>query len=60
MFFEHVLQLHLAYHRRSHSGRLLKIMLQGAEQLFGLWVTNRGPALHEKAGSPDRELTAIK
>ena len=39
MFFEHVLQLHLAYHRRSHSGRLLKIMLQGADQLFGLWVT---------------------
>jgi ABC-type multidrug transport system fused ATPase/permease subunit len=27
-FFEHVLQLHLAYHRSSHSGRLLKIMLQ--------------------------------
>jgi len=39
MFFEHVLQLHLAYHRSSHSGRLLKIMLQGADQLFGLWVT---------------------
>jgi len=39
MFFEHVLQLHLAFHRRSHSGRLLKIMLQGADQLFGLWVT---------------------
>ena len=39
MFFEHVLQLHLAYHRRSHSGRLLKIMLQGGDQLFGLWVT---------------------
>ena len=39
MFFEHVLQLNLAYHRRSHSGRLLKIMLQGADQLFGLWVT---------------------
>jgi ATP-binding cassette, subfamily B, beta-glucan exporter len=39
MFFEHVLQLHLAYHRRSHSGRLLKIMLQGGEQLFGLWLS---------------------
>ncbi|MFH0994178.1 MAG: glucan ABC transporter ATP-binding protein/ permease [Pseudomonadota bacterium] len=39
MYFEHVLQLNLAYHRRSHSGRLLKIMLQGADQLFGLWVT---------------------
>jgi len=39
MFFEHVLQLHLAYHRRSHSGRLLKIMLQGSDQLFGLWLS---------------------
>jgi ATP-binding cassette subfamily B protein len=38
MFFEHVLQLHLAYHRSSHSGRLLKIMLQGSDQLFGLWL----------------------
>ncbi len=37
-FCEHVLQLHLAYHRRSHSGRLLKIMLQGGDQLFGLWL----------------------
>jgi ATP-binding cassette subfamily B protein len=39
MFFEHVLQLHLAYHRRSHSGRLIKILLQGGEQLFGLWLS---------------------
>jgi ATP-binding cassette, subfamily B, beta-glucan exporter len=38
-FFEHVLQLHLAYHRSSHSGRLLKIMLQGGDQLFGLWLS---------------------
>ncbi|MCU0561904.1 MAG: glucan ABC transporter ATP-binding protein/ permease [Desulfobacterales bacterium] len=37
-FFEHVLQLHLAYHRSAHSGRLLKIMLQGGDQLFGLWL----------------------
>jgi ATP-binding cassette subfamily B protein len=37
-FFEHVLQLHLAFHRSSHSGRLLKIMLQGSDQLFGLWL----------------------
>ena len=39
MFFEHVLRLHLAFHRRSHSGRLLKIMLQGGDQLFGLWLS---------------------
>jgi ATP-binding cassette subfamily B protein len=38
-FFEHVLKLHLAYHRGSHSGRLLKIMLQGGDQLFGLWLS---------------------
>jgi ATP-binding cassette subfamily B protein len=38
-FFEHVLQLHLAYHRSSHSGRLLKIMLQGGDHLFGLWLS---------------------
>jgi ATP-binding cassette subfamily B protein len=38
-FFEHVLGLNLAYHRRSHSGRLLKIMLQGGDQLFGLWLS---------------------
>ncbi len=37
-FFEHVLQLHMAYHRSAHSGRLLKIMLQGSDQLFGLWL----------------------
>jgi ATP-binding cassette subfamily B protein len=38
-FFEHVLQLHLAFHRSSHSGRLLKIMIQGSDQLFGLWLS---------------------
>jgi glucan exporter ATP-binding protein len=38
-FFEHVLHLHLAYHRSSHSGRLLKIMLGGRDQLFGLWLS---------------------
>jgi ATP-binding cassette subfamily B protein len=39
MFFEHVLHLHLAYHRSSHSGRLLKIMLGGSDRLFGLWLS---------------------
>jgi ATP-binding cassette subfamily B protein len=38
LFFEHILQLHLAYHRSAHSGRLIKIMLQGSDQLFGLWL----------------------
>jgi ATP-binding cassette subfamily B protein len=39
LFFEHVLHLHLAYHRSSHSGRLLKIMLGGRDRLFGLWLS---------------------
>ncbi|OQX15909.1 MAG: cyclic beta-1,2-glucan ABC transporter [Desulfobulbaceae bacterium A2] len=37
-FFAHVLRLHLAFHHGSHSGRLLSIMLQGGDQLFGLWL----------------------
>lgn len=37
-FFEHVLQLSVAFHTRTHSGRLLKIMLQGSDNLFGLWL----------------------
>ena len=38
-FFEHVLSLHLAYHSGSHSGRVLKIMLQGTDSLWGLWLS---------------------
>ncbi len=37
-YFAHLLQLHLAYHRDTHSGRLLSIMLQGCDQLFNLWL----------------------
>lgn len=37
-FFEHVLQLSVAFHTRTHSGRLLKVMLQGSDHLFGLWL----------------------
>jgi glucan exporter ATP-binding protein len=37
-YFEHVLQLPLAYHGERHSGRLMKIMLQGTDSLWGLWV----------------------
>ena len=37
-YFEHVLQLPLAYHGSSHSGRLMKVMLQGTDSLWGLWV----------------------
>jgi ATP-binding cassette, subfamily B, beta-glucan exporter len=38
-FFDHVLNLHLAYHSGAHSGRVLKIMLQGTDSLWGLWLS---------------------
>jgi ATP-binding cassette subfamily B protein len=37
-YFEHVLSLPLAYHTATHSGRLLKIMLEGVDHLFGIWL----------------------
>ena len=37
-YFEHVLQLPLTYHTGTHSGRLVKIMLQGADALWRLWL----------------------
>ncbi|MBS7537876.1 glucan ABC transporter ATP-binding protein/ permease [Ancylobacter lacus] len=37
-YFEHVLQLPLGFHGHVHSGRLLKVMLQGADGLWGLWL----------------------
>jgi len=38
-YFEHVLSLPFAFHNAQHSGRLLKIMLQGVDNLFGLWLS---------------------
>ena len=38
-YFEHVLELPLAYHLDTHSGRLIKIMLTGADNLFGIWLS---------------------
>ena len=37
-YFEHVLQLPLAFHGDIHSGRLMKVMLQGTDALWSLWV----------------------
>jgi len=37
-YFEHVLQLPLSYHGNTHSGRLMKVMLQGTDSLMGLWL----------------------
>ena len=38
-YFEHVLHLPLSFHTRVHSGRLLKIMLEGASGMAGLWLS---------------------
>lgn len=38
-YVEHVLHLPLAQQARSHSGRLMKIMLQGTDTLWWLWLT---------------------
>jgi ATP-binding cassette, subfamily B, beta-glucan exporter len=38
-YFEHVLQLPLAYHSGEHSGRQMKIMLSGTDTLWWLWVS---------------------
>jgi ATP-binding cassette subfamily B protein len=37
-YFEHVLQLPVGYHGDVHSGRLMKIMLQGTDSLWSLWL----------------------
>jgi ATP-binding cassette subfamily B protein len=38
-YFEHVVSLPLAYHTGTHSGRLLKVMFEGADNLFGIWLS---------------------
>jgi len=38
-YFEHVLDLPLAYHSGAHSGRQIKIMLTGTDTLWWLWVS---------------------
>src|SRR6266851_560840 len=37
-YFEHVMQLPLAFHGGSHSGRLMKVMLSGTDSLWSLWL----------------------
>lgn len=37
-YFEHVLSLPAAFHSGTHSGTLLKIMLQGGDNLFSMWL----------------------
>ena len=38
-FFEHVLHLPTGFHGAHHSGRLLKIMLEGANGMAALWLS---------------------
>jgi ATP-binding cassette, subfamily B, beta-glucan exporter len=37
-YFEHVLQLPLSFHGKTHSGRLMKVMLTGTDALWDLWL----------------------
>src|SRR3954462_225269 len=37
-YFEHVLELPLAFHTSTHSGRVLKVMLEGANRMAWLWL----------------------
>ena len=38
-YFDHVLYLPLSYHAAVHSGRSLKVMLDGAQAMFGVWLS---------------------
>ena len=38
-FFDHLLELPLSFHSATHSGRLLKIMLEGASGMAGIWLS---------------------
>jgi glucan exporter ATP-binding protein len=37
-YFEHIMQLPLTFHSGIHSGRLMKVMLQGTDALWRLWL----------------------
>lgn len=38
-YFDHILQLPLTFHTGTHSGRLMKVMLQGTDALWRLWLS---------------------
>ncbi|MDO8533368.1 MAG: ABC transporter transmembrane domain-containing protein, partial [Xanthobacteraceae bacterium] len=38
-YFEHVVQMPIPFHGATHSGRLMKVMLQGADALWGMWLS---------------------
>ena len=38
-YFQHLLILPFSFHNAQHSGRLIKIMLTGVDNLFGIWLS---------------------
>jgi ATP-binding cassette subfamily B protein len=38
-YFEHALRLPLSFHTSAHSGRVLKVMLDGSQAMWSLWLT---------------------
>lgn len=38
-YFDHIMQLPLTFHSGTHSGRLMKVMLQGTDALWRLWLS---------------------
>ncbi len=38
-YFDHVLHLPMSFHAHAHTGRLLKIMIEGASGMFGAWLS---------------------
>ncbi|MGD0562177.1 MAG: glucan ABC transporter ATP-binding protein/ permease [Roseiarcus sp.] len=38
-YFEHVLHLPMSFHASAHSGRLLKVMIEGSNGMFGVWLS---------------------
>ncbi|MGL4727804.1 MAG: glucan ABC transporter ATP-binding protein/ permease, partial [Bosea sp. (in: a-proteobacteria)] len=38
-YFEHALTLPIGFHTQTHSGRVLKVMLEGTSGMWGLWLS---------------------
>src|SRR5271165_4566222 len=38
-FFEHVVHLPMSFHSTAHTGRLLKVMIEGSTGMFGVWLS---------------------
>ena len=38
-FFEHVMGFPALYHAKAHSGRLLKVMIEGTNAMFSVWLS---------------------